>query len=325
MRIRHISSLLGIALVLAACGDAEWKTIIGSDGYTSAAPENVRIYYRSVGSGDDVVVAPFATLLGTSLDSLAKGRRVVTYDPRGRGRSDSVPPDRVSLDLLLQDLDLVLRTVNRERRTGSVTLIGWSGGGMETFVYAMRNRGKVDRLVQLAPVAPQLDPYGAMMMDDRQRRTDSAALAGLRARRTAGVYADRPEAYCRAEDSVTAPPLFANPAQRPPTPDVCAYPNEYPANLSVYFGALFQSIQGFNYTDSLSRVSIPRLVIHGEKDNTPLEGNEKWILGQPNARLLVIPNAGHWPHYEQPALTLRAIEAFLQGQWPEGSVEKPKP
>jgi len=42
------------------------------------------------------------------------------------------------------------------------------------------------------------------------------------------------------------------------------------------------------------------------------------VTGQANARLLVIPGAGHWPHYEQPDLTLRAIDQFLRESWPDG-------
>lgn len=49
--------------------------------------DGVRLYYRSIGEGDDVVLAPFALYHGSSLDALTDGRRIVSYDPRGRGRS----------------------------------------------------------------------------------------------------------------------------------------------------------------------------------------------------------------------------------------------
>jgi pimeloyl-ACP methyl ester carboxylesterase len=83
---------------------------------------------------------------------------------------------------------------------------------------------------------------------------------------------------------------------------------------------LLKSIQGFDWTDSLSRVAqIPRLVVHGARDNTPLAGNREWVRGQPNARLLLAEGAGHWPHYERPDVVLPAIERFLEGGWPEGA------
>lgn len=65
-----------------------------------------------------------------------------------------------------------------------------------------------------------------------------------------------------------------------------------------------RSIEGFDWTDSLARVAkVPRLVIHGARDNTPLAGNREWVAHQPNARLLVVEGAGHWPHYERPDVT----------------------
>jgi alpha-beta hydrolase superfamily lysophospholipase len=113
---------------------SEARSVRVTESDTRSA-DGVRLYYRVAGNGDEVVIAPFALYHGTALDRLAAGRRVVTYDPRGRGKSAAVSPDKVSRDLLLADLDAVRRAVGGER----VALIGWSGGGMETFVYAMDN------------------------------------------------------------------------------------------------------------------------------------------------------------------------------------------
>ena len=188
------------------------------------------------------------------------------------------------------------------------------------FVYALRNPERVTRLVQLAPVAPRFTPYGPQMMADRARRTDSVAAAALQERIKAGEFTTNPVELCRARRSINGPPLFADPAQWTLAPDVCHYPNESPERLGAYFGALFQTLGDFDWRDSLARVTIPRLVVHGAADNTPLEGNREWVAGQPNARIVVIQRSGHWPHYEQPAHTLAAIEAFLRGGWPADAV-----
>lgn len=293
------------------------KTVRVTESYATT-PDGVSIYYRVAGEGGEAVLAPFALYHGTALDRLATGRRVITYDPRGRGKSQAVTPDKVSLDLLLTDLETVRKAIGEER----IAIIGWSGGGMETFVYTLRNPSRVTRLVQLAPVAPRFVPYGGLMIADRRARTDTAAAARFNARQRAGAFGTDTAALCRAADSVSAPPLFANPATRPATPDVCRFPNEYPARLSAHFGALFSSIDNFDWRDSLSSVSVPRLVIHGARDNTPLAGNEEWVTGQPNARLFVVENAGHWPHYEQPRETLSAIATFLRGGWPDRAVAR---
>jgi len=312
-----VLAFAGIVSCRAEAPESAVHTIAVSEHFATTS-DSVRLYYRVAGDSGPTVLAPFALFHGHALDSLATEFRVVTYDPRGRGQSDAVPPGKVSLNHLLLDLETVRQAVGAEQ----VSIIGWSGGGMETFVYAMRNPNRVTRLVQLAPVAPRFVPYGGLMIADRRARTDSAAAARFNERQRAGAFGTDTAALCRAADSVSSPPLFANPATRPATPDVCRFPNEYPARLGVYFGALFSSIDGFDWRDSLSAVSIPRLVIHGARDNTPLAGNEEWVTGQPNARLLVIENAGHWPHYEQPQETLSAIRAFLRGGWPDGAIAR---
>ena len=305
---------------LAYPPQAQSRPVPITESYATT-PDGVRLYYRVAGAGDEVVIAPFALYHGSVLDPLAAGRRVVTYDPRGRGKSQAVSPDKVSLALLLMDLDTVRRAVGTER----IALIGWSGGGMETFVYALRNPGRVSRLVQLAPVAPRFAPYGEQMMADRQARTDLAARASLEARKKAGEFTNDPAAECRASNNVTQPPLLANPANLPLIPDVCANRNEHPDVIGPYFGGLFRSIDGFNWLDSLGKVTIPRLVIHPLQDNTPLAGNHEWVRGQPNARILLIDRSGHFPLYEQPGATLRAIETFLEGEWPAEAKAVPAP
>lgn len=80
----------------------------------------------------------------------------------------------------------------------------------------------------------------------------------------------------------------------------------------------------FDWRSSLERVSIPRLVIHGDRDNFPVEGAREWVAGRPNARLLVLRGVGHWPQYERPRETLNAIEGFLSGHWPAGSRSIPR-
>ncbi|HJS22363.1 MAG TPA: alpha/beta fold hydrolase, partial [Steroidobacteraceae bacterium] len=110
-----------------------------------AVADGVSLYVRTVGSAGPVVVAQFATLHGTQLDRLGRSARLVLFDTRGRGRSDAVTPEQVSLDHLLRDVGAVQDWTGASQ----IVVVGWSGAGMETFVYAARNPGRVSRLVQL--------------------------------------------------------------------------------------------------------------------------------------------------------------------------------
>ena len=307
--------LTWLAALLACVRSEPPASPIATD-HQLVTTDSVRLYYRVIGDGPETVIVPLALFHTTRLDGLAHHRRLVLYDPRGRGRSDTVPAGKVSLEHNLRDLEAIRTAVGAER----VALIGWSGLGMELFVYALRYPERVTRLVQLAPVAPRWVPWADSLGADRARRTDSTALAALRSREARGDFQNDPAGHCRARAAVYTPATFADPSMARLAPDVCGYSTEWPNRIGGYFGALMESIEGFNWTDSLSRVArVPRLVIHGARDNTPVRGNWEWIAGQPNARLLVVEGAGHWPHYERPDVVLPAVERFLKRAWPEGA------
>jgi proline iminopeptidase len=280
---------------------------------TTVTPDGVRLWYRVVGDGPQTVVIPNALFHGTRLDGLAdERRRLVLYDPRGRGRSDSVGAGQISLDHNLADVETIRQAVGAD----SIALIGWSGMGMELFVYALRHPGRVTRLVQLAPVAPRWTPYSDSLGSSRQARTDPQAREQLQARITAGDFSTDQGGLCRALAAVTTPPSFGDTSKARLAPDVCQWPNEWPDRIGAYFATFLKSIEGFDWRSDLARVTIPRLVIHGARDNTPLAGNQEWVTGQPNARILVVSDAGHWPQYERPELAIPAIRTFLDGAWP---------
>src|SRR5262245_56178404 len=72
---------------------------------TVTTDDGVRLYYRPVGTGQDVLVVPVAVWLSPHLDAQATGnRRIIYYDPRGHGRSARGDLARVSLDRATSDL-----------------------------------------------------------------------------------------------------------------------------------------------------------------------------------------------------------------------------
>jgi proline iminopeptidase len=280
-----------------------------------ATDDGTRLFCRTLGEGEPTVVIPMATYHGDRFDDLAERFRVVLYDPRGRGRSDAVSPSKVSMEGLLLDLETIRKAVGAD----DMALIGWSSLGMEMFVYALRQPGRVKRLVQLAPIPPRRDPYVEQMIKDRDDRTDTSALEVLEERRQAGEFGEAPAELCRAVNRLVWPAMFADPKKAQDVPDVCFYPNEWPISLGPYLEVLLDSYGDYDWRPHLGSVEIPRLVIHGAKDNVPFGASREWVAGQSDARLLVVEDAGHWPHYESPDSVLGAIKEFLGGEWPEGS------
>lgn len=309
---------------MAACTEDEAdraSTGLPEDSGYVAMDDGVRLFYRTVGDGPQVVVIPVAAYLEEALLPLASSdRRLVFYDLRARGRSDAGDRSLISLDRQVADLEGLRGGLGID----SMALIGWSGLGMELAVYTMRHPERVTRLVQMAPVAARDEPHNPRAYATRAERTDSAALATLRARREAGEFRDDPAAYCRALRDVTAPANFADPRRMADVPDVCRYPNEHPDSLSLVFGPLLESFRGYDWRDEVANLDVPRLVIHGLADAFPVEGSREWVPPGSNARILVLEDAGHYPFLERPLVFFPAVNAFLAGGWPEGAEGSPE-
>jgi pimeloyl-ACP methyl ester carboxylesterase len=63
----------------------------------------------------------------------------------------------------------------------------------------------------------------------------------------------------------------------------------------------------------LNRITAPTLVVWGERDVlVPRRLAESWRDAIPNARLAVVPRAGHVPMYERPQLFVDALLEFLE-------------
>ena len=64
------------------------------------------------------------------------------------------------------------------------------------------------------------------------------------------------------------------------------------------------------------RIAAPTLVVHGADDPMPVAGSEEWARAFPQGRLVVIPDAGHYPQAEQPEQFFPIVEAFLAEKQP---------
>ena len=283
-----------------------------TEGYVTAE-DGTRLFYRAIGDGSQEIVVPVGLFLEDALRPLANdARRLVFYDPRGRGRSDSPDTLRVSLEHQISDVEAIRQGLGIER----MALIGWSGLGMEMAVYAMRHPDRVTRIVQVAPVAPRNSPHNERAYAERTSRIDEDALTRLEARRAAGEFADDPAGYCRARTEITRVASFARAERAAEVPDVCEYPNEWSENLEPLFRALLGSFGDYDWRADLVSLQVPRLVIHGAADAFPVEGSREWVQGFPSARLIVLEDAGHYPFIERPDAFFPAVDAFLDGEWP---------
>jgi proline iminopeptidase len=95
-----------------------------SQGYV-ATDDGVRLLYQALGAGERTVVIPNAIYLYDDFRRLARGRRLIAYDLRNRGRSDVVSDSAKLSRGVHQDVD-DLEAIRRHFRVDQMDLIGHS-------------------------------------------------------------------------------------------------------------------------------------------------------------------------------------------------------
>ncbi len=271
--------------------------------------EPVRLYHRILGTGPEIVLKPNAVQTGEEIERLVDGRRIVLYDPRGRGRSSRYSDDLpVSLEHDLEDLEALRQHLGADK----VSLLGGSYYGSLVALYAARHPEHVGRVVMLGPMTIEQEAWAKFQMDRLGGEVNQALTKLLRR----GPLEGDLEAFCREYYSVAARNLFADPELAAAyEPDYCDLPNEQPPSLLSWIGDLFETMESWDFRGEAARVEAPVLVIQGLQDaQVPPAGGKVWAETIPNARLLEVPETGHLPLEESPDLVVPEIEAFLSGE-----------
>ena len=94
--MRHIGVVFLFSLAVGLSQVASAERILRTEGFVTT-DDGTKLFYVENGSGPNVLVAPIALYLEPHLlESLSRNRRVIFYDPRNRGRSDSAGSSRCS-------------------------------------------------------------------------------------------------------------------------------------------------------------------------------------------------------------------------------------
>jgi len=321
-RSRQTASYL-LAFLITACAThlrQESKSSAADTGYVTI-DDGVRLFYRTIGSGPQIVIVPLGFMLFRDFQILAKDRTMVFYDMRDRGKSDEVnDPAKITIQKDVDDLE----AVRRHFRANKVSLIGESYLGMMVILYATQHPEQVQRVVQIGPVSRR---FGAryppeFTASDSNKVPDPAELKKLNELEKNGYAAAHPKEYCEQEWKVERIRLVGNPTNAAKAGDgYCELPNEWPTHLDKHFEVSISSIRQLDIRDAdLAKVTMPVLTIHGTKDrNAPFGGGREWAATLPDARLVTVPGAAHFPWLDNPKLVFSAIDAFLRGEWPSAA------
>jgi non-heme chloroperoxidase len=262
----------------------------------------VELYYEDFGTGDPVVLIHGWPLSSRSWEAqipalIADGKRVITYDRRGFGKS-SQPWDGYDYDTFAADLHTLLSNLDLTH----VTLVGFSMGGGEVARYlGTYGSDRINRAVFAGAVPPYLyktdgNPGGALDDDtikqfqdgittDRIAFVDGFAENFFKAGRTSKV-SDAQVRYAQELAHLASPK------------------------------ATLDCVAAFSLTDfreDLTRISIPTLVIHGDSDAVvPFENSGKLTAETiPGAKVHVIKDGPHGINASHPTEFNEALLAFL--------------
>lgn len=261
--------------------------------YVTVGKENsgdIGLYYEDHGSGDPVVMIHGYPLSGASWEKqvsalLSTGRRVITYDRRGFGKS-SQPTSGYNYDTFAEDLHKLVTQLDLR----NFALVGFSMGGGEVARYIGKyGSNGVSHAVFVSSVPPYL-----LKTADNPDGVDAGVFDGIQKAVAADRYAFFTEFFKNffntdvflgkriSQEAVQASWNVAAGASA--TASLACVPTWYE-----------------DFRADLGRVDVPTLVIHGDADrivpiNASGQKTAKLVKGACLVTIKDGPHAVNWTH-----------------------------
>jgi 3-oxoadipate enol-lactonase len=225
-------------------------------------------------------------------DLVGLGWHVVSPDLRGHGESHH-PPDGYSLGTMAEDLLALVDALG----WGPFVLVGHSMGGVLAQLLALAHPGRVEALVLMdtTGAAAAIDPGLVELACEVVATGGMPAL--LEAQKLIGNPLDSE--------------FIASLRQTRPGFDAYADGKLLASAPAMYLAMSRAMIEAPSRLAELAGLSMPTLVMVGERDDTFFPDAAVLAEAIPGAQLVVIPQAGHSPQHENPTAFSAALTAFL--------------
>ena len=230
------------------------------------------------------------------IDALAeRGWHVVAPDHRGHGDS-SKPGDEAdySMAIMAQDMTAIADDLGWDR----FVLLGHSMGGMvaQHMATALGDRLTGLILMDTSPVRP--DGLDADLIEVGKQVVRENGIEVLVSLLEQGPGPLDSPAHQRL--AATRPGYAERGSE-----------NTRRCSPAMWAAIVTEIIEQPDRLDALRDVTAPTLVIVGEQDAPFMTHSENMAKTAPNARLAVIPDAGHSPQFESPDAWFAALTGFL--------------
>ena len=257
----------------------------------------IEIHYRETGKGFPIVFVHGYT--GNSrnwaltVPALREEFRTISVDLRGHGLSGRPESeDDYALETMASDVYELLNALD----VSECVLVGHSMGGMVSQLLVLEHPEVVRALV-LVDTAAEV-PKGLLYeerLKQRKRLIEMAATEGM-------------EAVFEEQERITPlhPALAANPQY------IDIWREQFlMTSREAYIACANAMSSRRSLLGDLGAISVPTLVICGEKDEPFLEPSRQMHAAIPGSELIIIPGAGHGPQMETPGEFNRALTEFL--------------
>lgn len=270
----------------------------------------MNLFYRKEGEGFPFVIVH--GLYGSSDNWLSVGKklsarfRVYMADQRNHGQSPN--SEEHSYEAMKNDLAIFFDRHKIEK----AIVLGHSMGGKTAMWFAAEYPERVEKLI-VVDIAPK--DY-LLMNDESQYFLHTNILRAMLEIDFVRMETRKEiENYLlqRIDSAQTVQFLLKNAHRNKET-----HRFEWRLNVGVLFDNLDEIISGVNqrwFDDRIPILNYPVLFIKGANSNYIVPDDFNIISRiYPKARIIEIPNAGHWLHAEQPELFMEAVTLFLSNK-----------
>ena len=243
-------------------------------------PHGVNIYYEDHGTGPAVLLShgysATTRMWAGQVEALKDRYRVITWDMRGHGQSDSPDdPKAYSEAATVDDIAGILNHLGIDK----AVIGGLSLGGYMSLAFNLAHPSKVRALMLFDTGPGYKNPVG-------REGWNVTAMKRAETFEAKGLDALGGSAEVRVSQHRSAQGL---------------------AHAARGMLAQFDS----RIIQSLEHIAVPTLVLVGEKDQPFLGATDYMANKIPGCTKVMIPEAGHAANLDQPAAFNAAVEAFL--------------
>ena len=271
-----------------------------------AERDGVRLYWERFGEGErSVFFVPTWNVVHSrfwkmQVPYLARHFRVVTFDPRGNGKSDR-PASGYSLDDHHRDALAVLDATGLDR----TAVVSFSQGSNPATMLAALEPERVERLALIGPAILASKTNNEDFWQERE------SYEGWQ-KYSAPYWLTDYEDFLRFFFAQ----VFCEPHSTKPIEDAVAWGLETTGEI------LAQGAREYDHSPVaalLAEIRCPTLVVHGEGDQIiPLSAGAAVSDAIPGSQLVVLEGSGHAPHVRDPVKVNLLLRDFL------GEGERPK-